>query len=81
MASSLILRSLTGLYAANMNLGHARPHDLMTVWNCHLLCLPKNSQMKYDFYHGLSWPQLPYITKDEDGKIVGYDLAKMEEPR
>ncbi|KAK7806247.1 hypothetical protein U0070_023862 [Myodes glareolus] len=52
MASSLVLRSLTGLSAANMSLGHARPHDLMT---------------------------LPYITKDEDGKIVGYDLAKMKE--
>ena len=35
--------------------------------------------MKYYFYHGLSWPQLSYIAEDEDGKIVGYVLAKMEE--
>lgn len=78
MASSLVLRSLTGRYAANMNLHHARPYDLMIVRHCHLLCLPKISQMKYNFYHGLSWPQLPYITKDEDIKIVAYDLDKIE---
>lgn len=35
--------------------------------------------MKYYFYHGLSWPQLSYIAEDDDGKIVGYVLAKMEE--
>ncbi|KAH0511417.1 N-alpha-acetyltransferase 11 [Microtus ochrogaster] len=47
--------------------------------HCNLLCLPENYQMKYYFYHGLSWPQLSYIAEDEDGKIVGYVLAKMEE--
>ncbi|XP_006834563.1 PREDICTED: N-alpha-acetyltransferase 10-like [Chrysochloris asiatica] len=41
--------------------------------------LPHNYQMKYYFYHGLSWPQLSYIAEDENGKIVGYVLAKMEE--
>lgn len=35
--------------------------------------------MKYYFYHGLSWPQLSYVAEDENGKIVGYVLAKMEE--
>lgn len=35
--------------------------------------------MKYYFYHGLSWPQLSYVAEDEDSKIVGYVLAKMEE--
>jgi len=35
--------------------------------------------MKYYFYHGLSWPQLSYVAEDEDGRIVGYVLAKMEE--
>lgn len=86
--------------------------------HCNLLCLPENYQMKYYFYHGLSWPQvgavitppqpplkenpapmeppnpnpgdpntfffpppsflqLSYIAEDENGKIVGYVLAKM----
>lgn len=34
--------------------------------------------MKYYFYHGLSWPQLSYVA-EEDGKIVGYVLAKLGE--
>jgi len=37
------------------------------------------AQMKYYFYHLLSWPQLLWVAEDFDGKIVGYVLAKMEE--
>lgn len=62
-----------------MNIRSAGPHDLINMQHCNLLCLPENYQMKYYFYHGLSWPQLSYIAEDEDGKIVGYILAKMEE--
>uniref|UniRef100_A0A8C6HFI8 N-terminal amino-acid N(alpha)-acetyltransferase NatA n=1 Tax=Mus spicilegus TaxID=10103 RepID=A0A8C6HFI8_MUSSI len=62
-----------------MNIRNARPEDLMNMQHCNLLCLPENYQMKYCFYHGLSWPQLSYIAGDENGKIVGYVLAKMEE--
>ncbi|XP_062049027.1 N-alpha-acetyltransferase 11-like, partial [Lepus europaeus] len=58
---------------------HEYPDHLMNVQHRNLLCLPENYQMKYDFYHGLSWPQLSYIAEDEDGKIVGHVLAKMEE--
>lgn len=56
----------------------ARPADLLAMQACNLLCLPENYQMKYYFYHLLSWPQLLYVAED-DGKIVGYVLAKMEE--
>ncbi len=45
--------------------------------HCNLLCLPENYQMKYYFYHALSWPQLSYVGEDEKGRIVGYVLAKM----
>uniref|UniRef100_A0A8C5VFB7 N-terminal amino-acid N(alpha)-acetyltransferase NatA n=1 Tax=Microcebus murinus TaxID=30608 RepID=A0A8C5VFB7_MICMU len=62
-----------------MNIRSARPDDLMNMQHCNLLCLPENYQMKYYFYHGLSWPQLSYIAEDEQRKIVGYVLAKMEE--
>ncbi|XP_012302331.1 N-alpha-acetyltransferase 11 [Aotus nancymaae] len=62
-----------------MNVRNARPDDLMNMQHCNLLCLPENYQMKYYLYHGLSWPQLSYIAEDEDGKTVGYVLAKMEE--
>jgi len=62
-----------------MNIRCAHPDDLMNMQHCNLLCLPENYQMKYYFYHGLSWPQLSYVAEDENGKIVGYVLAKMEE--
>ena len=29
--------------------------------HCNLLCLPENYQMKYYFYHGLSWPQVSAV--------------------
>ena len=58
----------------------AKPSDLLNMQHCNLLCLPENYQMKYYFYHGLSWPQLSFVAEDElTGKIVGYVLAKMEE--
>lgn len=46
---------------------------------CNLLCLPENYQLKYYFYHVLSWPQLLHVAEDYNGQIVGYVLAKMEE--
>lgn len=63
-----------------MNIRCAKPDDLMTMQHCNLLCLPENYQMKYYFYHGLTWPQLSYVAEDDKGNIVGYVLAKMEEP-
>jgi peptide alpha-N-acetyltransferase len=42
-----------------------------------LTCLPENYQMKYYFYHILTWPQLTYVAEDHKGRIVGYVLAKM----
>jgi peptide alpha-N-acetyltransferase len=42
-----------------------------------LTCLPENYQMKYYFYHILSWPQLSFVAEDYKGHIIGYVLAKM----
>mmetsp|Transcript_43613 Transcript_43613/g.120680 ORF Transcript_43613/g.120680 Transcript_43613/m.120680 type:complete len:238 (+) Transcript_43613:62-775(+) len=53
--------------------------DLPGMQHCNLCCLPENYQMKYYFYHMLSWPQLPHVAQEYNGKIVGYVLAKMEE--
>jgi len=53
--------------------------DLLQMQRANLMCLPENYQMKYYFYHILSWPQLLYVAEDYDKKIVGYVLAKMEE--
>merc|ERR1712100_1018861 len=53
--------------------------DLIAMQSANLMCLPGNYQMKYYFYHLLSWPNLSYVAEDQTGKIVGYVLAKMEE--
>eukprot|EP01135_Chromosphaera_perkinsii_P010598 Nk52_evm1s2189 gene=Nk52_evmTU1s2189 len=62
-----------------MNVRRAEINDLMNMQHCNLVCLPENYQMKYYFYHALSWPQLSFVAEDQDGRIVGYVLAKMEE--
>ena len=57
----------------------AEPVDLQNMQHCNLLCLPENYQLKYYLYHALSWPQLSYVAVDENNKLVGYVLAKMED--
>ena len=46
---------------------------------CNLHNLPENYQMKYYLYHALSWPELLYVAESDDGNIVGYVLAKIED--
>lgn len=55
----------------------ARVDDLLAMQKCNLMSLPENYQLKYYFYHALSWPQLLYVAEDYNGSIVGYVLAKM----
>ncbi|KAJ1918239.1 N-terminal acetyltransferase A complex catalytic subunit ard1 [Mycoemilia scoparia] len=47
--------------------------------NCNLHNLPENYQMKYYLYHGLSWPHISFVAKNEKGRVVGYVLAKIDE--
>ncbi|KAL4081613.1 acyl-CoA N-acyltransferase [Scleroderma yunnanense] len=79
-----------------MNIRQARVEDLAGMQACNLHNLPENYTMKYcgcslprpwvlsfhgllDLYHALTWPSLSYVAED-NGRIVGYILAKMEEP-
>lgn len=52
---------------------------MLAMQACNLCCLPENYQMRYYFYHMLSWPQVLMVAEDYNKKIVGYVLAKMEE--
>lgn len=60
-----------------VSIRNATVDDLFQMQHCNLSCLPENYQMKYYFYHILSWPQLLYVAEDSNKKIVGYVLAKM----
>mmetsp|Transcript_19619 Transcript_19619/g.48226 ORF Transcript_19619/g.48226 Transcript_19619/m.48226 type:complete len:180 (+) Transcript_19619:1-540(+) len=42
------------------------------------MCLPENYNLKYYYYHLLSWPGVSFVAEDEKGRIVGYVLAKMD---
>lgn len=61
-----------------MHMRNASTEDLMSTQPCDLLRLPQNYQTKYYFYHGLLGPQLSYNAEVQNGKVVGYVLAKME---
>ena len=56
----------------------ANMEDLLKMQNCNLWCLPENYTFKYYYYHILSWPHLLYVA-DDDGQIVGYVLAKLDD--
>ncbi|KAJ1462139.1 acyl-CoA N-acyltransferase [Pelagophyceae sp. CCMP2097] len=62
-----------------LNVREATVEDLLQMQRTNLWCLPENYNLKYYFYHILSWPQLLYVAEDHKSKIVGYVLAKMEE--
>ncbi|GAM29418.1 hypothetical protein SAMD00019534_125940, partial [Acytostelium subglobosum LB1] len=53
--------------------------DLLQMQNANLTCLPENYQLKYYFYHVLTWPQLSFVAEDDNGKLVGYVLSKVDE--
>ena len=55
--------------------------DIQQMQHCNLQCLPENYALRYYLYHIVTWPQLLFVAEDEseNGKIVGYVLAKMEE--
>ena len=55
----------------------AKAEDLLDMQNCNLWCLPENYNYKYYLYHYLSWPHILYVS-EENGKICGYVLAKMD---
>jgi len=62
-----------------VSIRQATMEDLISMQTTNLWCLPENYQLKYYMYHSLSWPQLPQVAEDHNGKIVGYVLAKMED--
>ncbi|EAU84375.1 silencing group B protein [Coprinopsis cinerea okayama7 len=62
-----------------MNIRQVRIEDLQGMQACNLHNLPENYTMKYYLYHAMTWPGLSYVAEDENGRVVGYILAKMDE--
>ena len=53
--------------------------DLLGMQQCNLKNLPENYTFRYYLYHGVCWPQLLQVAEDDNGQIVGYVMAKLEE--
>ena len=62
-----------------VNIRQATVKDMLQMQHCNLRNLPENYTYKYYLYHALSWPQLLQVAEDDNGKIVGYVMAKLEE--
>lgn len=46
--------------------------DIISMQNTNLWCLPENYNMKYYYYHILSWPQLLHVAE-----VAGIDFMLM----
>ncbi|KAK8794697.1 hypothetical protein WA158_001678 [Blastocystis sp. Blastoise] len=57
----------------------ATAEDLISIQTANLLSLPENYQMKYYYFHILSWPELSWVAEDAQGRIVGYVLGKLDD--
>ncbi|CAD2219516.1 peptide alpha-N-acetyltransferase [Angomonas deanei] len=62
-----------------MQIRRANMEDMYEMQHCNLCCLPENYNLRYYFYHILSWPQLLHVQQDYNGDTVGYVLAKMDD--
>ena len=51
-----------------LSVREATVFDLLNMQQTNLWCLPENYNLKYYFYHVLSWPQLLQVAEDHKGK-------------
>ncbi|KAF9528599.1 acyl-CoA N-acyltransferase [Crepidotus variabilis] len=63
-----------------MNIRVAKVEDIPGMQACNLQNLPENYAMKFWIIHAMTWPQISFVAEDHKGRIVGYVLAKIEEP-
>ncbi|KAJ2755168.1 N-terminal acetyltransferase A complex catalytic subunit ard1 [Coemansia aciculifera] len=62
-----------------INIRQARAGDEIGMQHCNLTNLPENYDMKYYLYHFATWPTLSFVAENENGRLVGYVLAKLNE--
>ncbi|ELP94010.1 acetyltransferase complex ard1 subunit, putative [Entamoeba invadens IP1] len=62
-----------------ISIRQALPEDLVKIQQTNLNNLPENYQLKYYYYHNMSWPTLTFLAENAEGKVVGYALIKMDE--
>ncbi|KAK2198033.1 bifunctional N-acetyltransferase Ard1-like/Acyl-CoA N-acyltransferase/GNAT domain [Babesia duncani] len=56
-------------------------YDMVSLSDCNFVNVVENYQMKYYFYHLLSWPQFTNIAVCSRGKVCGYSMGKLEDDK
>ncbi|KAG2210534.1 hypothetical protein INT47_002476 [Mucor saturninus] len=51
----------------------------MGIQSLNLIDLPENYNMKFYLYHFVRWPQLSFVAENNEGKLVGYVVGKMDD--
>ena len=62
-----------------VNIRQATPADMINLQQCNIINLPENYNYMYYVYHVMSWPHLLFLAEDDNGKVVGYVLAKLDD--
>ncbi|KAJ2454359.1 N-terminal acetyltransferase A complex catalytic subunit ard1 [Coemansia sp. RSA 2336] len=62
-----------------INIRQAEARDVVEMQTCNLTNLPENYQLKYYLYHIATWPELSFVAENEQKRVVGYVLAKMND--
>ena len=52
---------------------------MIKMQHCNLRNLPENYTFRYYIYHALAWPQILFVAEADNGNIVGYVMAKLDE--
>ncbi|KAJ7702796.1 acyl-CoA N-acyltransferase [Mycena rosella] len=64
-----------------MNIRLAKADDLLAMQAANLQNLPENYSLRLWIYHLITWPQISFVAEDAKGRIVGYVLAKIDDPK
>ncbi|KAJ7731426.1 acyl-CoA N-acyltransferase [Mycena maculata] len=64
-----------------MNIRLAKADDLLAMQAANLQNLPENYSLRLWMYHIITWPQISFVAEDPKGRIVGYVLAKIDDPK
>jgi N-alpha-acetyltransferase 10/11 len=70
------LKSAKGEFSCTFRL--ATKGDIPSITSCNVMCLPENYSREYYKRHFKSWPTLAVVAENEDRKLIGYALGRVE---
>jgi peptide alpha-N-acetyltransferase len=65
---------------SNFKIRFAKREDIESINKCNIENLPENYSNSFYVNHLNKWPELSLIAENEEKKIIGYALARVESP-